>query len=264
MVCLWHSNSFCRHSISFIWWAISSSRFLQGCGLFCSPRRLSTIPLQPALSEGPTSLPDGACARALLTIRSWSLGLLALPSCPIHRAASEPHLRHQRQGDHDCQGCISPVAGSVASLPQLHFLNTFVWSLTKVTDFLSHRGWPLETTSHCYGLNYFLKGTVLQEIHCIKYFPAYTELAGNSLFLCVFLSLRSHRRRILRHMKMYEIQISVSTNKALLELSHVRAFQYFLRLVSHYKRGESKWPAKPKILTIWPSSESLLIPGMCH
>lgn len=113
----------------------------------------------------PHQPPRWSLCRALLTIRSWSLGLLALPSCPIHRAASEPHLRHQRQGDHGCQGCISPVAGSVASLPQLHFLNTFVWSLTKVTDFLSHRGWPLETTSHCHGLNYFLKGPVLQEIH---------------------------------------------------------------------------------------------------
>lgn len=49
--------------------------------------------------------------------------------------ASEPHPSGQTGDCHGCQSHTSPATGSAASLSQLHFLNTSVFSLTKLTSF---------------------------------------------------------------------------------------------------------------------------------
>ena len=61
-------------------------------------------------------------------------------------------------------------------------------------------------------------------------------------------------------MKIYEIQISMSINKVLLEHSHAYPFTYYLWLLCTKRQSwvvatETVWPAKPKIFTLWPFTE---------
>ena len=61
--------------------------------------------------------------------------------------------------------------------------------------------------------------------------------------------------------KLHEIQISVLTNKVLLEHSHTHSLIYCLWLISHHKSRvsvtEAVQAAKPKIVTICPDWKSL-------
>lgn len=117
---------------------------------------VSIVPLQPAVFP---KVPSDRYERA--EMKPW-----ACMATKLHTTmASEPHPSGQTGDCHGCQSHTSPATGSAASLSQLHFLNTSVFSLTKLTDFLSCRGWPLETTSHWHGVNYLLKDTVLRGIH---------------------------------------------------------------------------------------------------
>lgn len=127
--------------------------FLHGCSSFpvCAGKYCSSSACSFRRSHH--------CERA--DLKPWACMAIKLHTM----MASEPHPGGQTGDCHGCQSHTSPATGSAASLSQLHFLNTSVFSLTKLTDFLSCRGWPLETTSHWYGVNYLLKDTVLRGIH---------------------------------------------------------------------------------------------------
>ena len=68
-----------------------------------------------------------------------------------------------------------------------------------------------------------------------------------------------------KRQKLYDIQMSVSINKVLLEHSHTFVYRlsvatFTLQLQSWVVMIEAIWPAKPKIFTIWPFKKKFADP----
>lgn len=128
MICLYCSISFWRRSGSFVWWAISSSWCFFKAAVVLWSALISIVPPQSALFPKAPLEPEQALwlfERAELKPRA---GRAIKPHTLM---ASGLHPHHQPRDCHGGQSGTSPVAGSAASLSQLHFLNTFVFSLTK-------------------------------------------------------------------------------------------------------------------------------------